>query len=111
MTLSRTIQNLVAGLPPWVVSVPLNSESRIPLERWRNVRTPRDSQRKWQAADVPLLTDPLHQTFRGFDVGVAILTGPSKLVVLDLDVKGSVDGFEKCAEWISGHRGCTLEQA
>lgn len=111
MTFSETISKLLYGLPSWIVAVPIHSETRIPLERWKTVTSPELAQAKWRGADRPILTEARFQGIRGFDLGVAILTGPSGLTVLDLDTKHGIDGFEKCAEWISSHAKCSLDEA
>jgi len=69
-----------------LICIPARGDSRAPLHKWRSVRTQEDADRLWEAApDAPRC---------------GILTGPSRLLVVDLDRKNGKDGAAALEEWL-----------
>ena len=87
-----------------LVTIPIGRASRVPLASdWQRLKTPKESEEAWRVAQ---------ERWPG-KMGKAICTGPSGLLVLDLDV-GHADGCnglkslaghigrEMLKEWVSG---------
>jgi putative DNA primase/helicase len=80
-----------------MIAVPTRSDSKAPIDAWRDVTTKQDAGDLWRK----------HRTADR----CGILTGPSRLIVVDLDVKGDVDGTDSLRLWLQRECGFSSDLA
>jgi len=91
------VKTKTKGLPQWVITVPLNPNTRRPLVPWP--KSKEEEKVAW------VVGRQLHD-----DPGVGIVTGPSNLLVLDLDRKKGKDGLKEIIQYLRD-AGYSMEEA